>query len=539
MPNPITSSDGAVLLDGENLRLEQVIAVARNFRKAEIAPQAKERMRESRRLVEQWVEQGKVMYGITTGFGSLQKVTIAPEQAEQLQEDIILSHAAGVGEPLPEEVVRAMMALRANALAKGYSGIRVEVVEALLQMLNKRVCPIVPAKGSVGSSGDLAPLAHLTLVLLGKGAALYKGKRVSGAEAMKRAGIEPVKLKAKEGLALTNGTQFMSAIGVLALLDAEALAKIADISGAMSLEAVQGRSDPFLEEVNELRPFSGQLSCARNIRKLVKNSKLIDNHIWMRRRKAGKTPDQGYEETKLQDAYSLRCMPQVHGASREALAFVRHILEVEINSATDNPLIRTDKQRSYSAGNFHGQPVALAMDFLALALSELGNISERRIARLLDKDHNFGLPAYLIDDSGLNTGMMIVQYTAAALASENKTLIHPASGDSIPTSSNQEDHNSMGSIAARQAREVLENVQRIVAIELLCAAQAIGFRKRDGQEPGVGTAAAYKLIREHIGQRESDKAGEMHLDIQKAIDLVRGGELLCAVELAVEAEALD
>jgi histidine ammonia-lyase len=348
-----------------------------------------------------------------------------------------------------------------------------------------------------------------------------------------------VKLKAKEGLALTNGTQFMSAIGVLALLDGEALAKTADISGAMSLEAVQGRSDPFLEEVNELRPFPGQLNCARNIRKLVKNSQLIDNPIWMRRRTAGKTADQGYEESKLQDAYSLRCMPQVHGASREALAFVRHILEVEINSATDNPLIRADKEKSYSAGNFHGQPVALAMDFLALALSELGNISERRIARVLDKDHNFGLPAYLIDDSGLNTGMMIAQYTAAALASENKTLIHPASGDSIPTSSNQEDHNSMGSIAARQAREVLENVQRIVAIELLCAAQALGFRKRDGQEPGVGTAAAYKTIRQHIGQRKSDKDGEMHLDIQKAIDLVRSRELLCAVELAVEAESLD
>ncbi|MEN3331851.1 MAG: histidine ammonia-lyase [Blastocatellia bacterium] len=539
MPSPMTGSEGAVLLDGENLRLEQVLAVARDFRKAALAPQAKERMWESRRLVEQWVEQGKVMYGITTGFGSLQKVTIAPEQAEQLQEDIILSHAAGVGEPLPEEVVRAMMALRANALAKGYSGIRVEVVEALLEMLNKRICPIVPAKGSVGSSGDLAPLAHLTLVLLGKGEALYKGKRLSGGDAMKRAGIDVVKLKAKEGLALTNGTQFMSAIGVLALLDAEALAKTADLSGAMSLEAVQGRSDPFLEEVNQLRPFSGQLTCARNIRKLVKHSQLIDHPILMRRRTAGKTADQGYEESKLQDAYSLRCMPQVHGASREALAFVRHILEIEINSATDNPLIRADKERSYSAGNFHGQPVALAMDFLALALAELGNISERRIARLLDKDYNFGLPAYLIDDSGLNTGMMIAQYTAAALASENKTLIHPASGDSIPTSSNQEDHNSMGSIAARQAREVLENVQRIVAIELLCAAQAIGFRKREGQEPGVGTAAGYQLIRQHIGQRKSDKDGEMHLDIQKAIDLVRNGELLAAVSFALEAESLD
>src|SRR5436853_826493 len=325
------SSEDTVLLDGESLKLEAVSAVAKNFRKAELAPQAKDRMAESRRLVEQWAQQGKVMYGITTGFGSLQKVTIPPEQVEQLQENIILSHAVGVGEPLPEKIVRAMMVLRANALAKGYSGIRVEVVETLLEMLNKRLCPIVPAKGSVGSSGDLAPLAHMTLVLLGKGEALYEGKRLPGAEAMKRAGIEPVKLKAKEGIALTNGTQFMSAIGVLTLLDAEALAKTADISGAMSLEAVKGRSAAFLKEVNELRPFAGQMNCARNITRLIKHSELIDSNERMKRRKASQTPDSGYEESKLQDAYSLRCMPQVHGASREAMTFVRRMLEVEIN----------------------------------------------------------------------------------------------------------------------------------------------------------------------------------------------------------------
>jgi histidine ammonia-lyase len=543
MPNPASRAEGSILLDGKSLRLEQVLAVARNFRTAELAAHAKERMAESRRLVDQWIQEGKVMYGITTGFGSLQKKKILPAEVEQLQENIILSHAAGVGEPLPEEVVRAMMLLRANALAKGYSGIRVEVVEALLDMLNQRICPIVPAKGSVGSSGDLAPLAHMTLVLLGKGEALYKGERLSGAEAMKRAGIAPVKLKAKEGLALTNGTQFMSAIGVLALLDAEALAETVDISGALSLEAVKGKREPFLDEVNQLRSYKGQIKCADNIRKLIQNSELIGQNHWVSRREGDKPPEQGpaqgHEESKLQDAYSLRCMPQVHGASREAMAFVRYILEKEINSATDNPLICADTAESYSAGNFHGQPVALAMDFLALALAELGNISERRVARLVDKELNFGLPAYLIDDSGLNSGMMIAQYTAAALVSENKVLIHPASGDSIPTSSNQEDHNSMGSIAARQAREVLENVQQIVAIELLCAAQALGFRKRDGQAPGVGTAAAYQTIREHIEQRESDKDGELYLDIQKAIALVRSGELLSAVERALAAEALD
>lgn len=525
-----SSQNEPIVLDGNNLRLEQVFEVARNFATVKLAPEAIEAMTKSRALVDKWVAEGKPIYGINTGFGSLQNVAIKPENVEELQENIILSHAAGVGDALPEEIVRAMMLLRVNALAKGYSGIRVEVVERLLEMLNKRVCPVVLEKGSVGSSGDLAPLSHMSLPLIGRGEAFYGGERLHGAEAMKRANIEPVLLKAKEGLALTNGTQFMTAIGVMAVLDAEMLAKIADIAGAMSLDAMKGKSDAFIEEAQQLRPFKGQIDCARNIRTLTTGSTLVD-------------AVDGDTEKKRQDAYSLRCMPQVHGASRQAIAFVRGIIETEINSATDNPLILpggsfssdSAEDRSISAGNFHGQPIALAMDFLALAVSELANISERRVARFMNAHESYGLPPYLIEDAGLNSGMMIAQYTAAALVSENKVLIHPASGDSIPTSANQEDHNSMGNIAARQAREVLENVQRVFAIELLCAAQALGIRINRGQKPGVGVQAAYDLIRQKVEQRTHDRQEELHKDIQRVLDLVLKGEVVRAVDRALTA----
>jgi len=515
MSSEYSNYERTILLDGETLRLEQVVDVARNFSRAELAPEAKARMAASRKFVEQVINEGQKVYGITTGFGALHDRFISTDQAEQLQENIILSHSAGVGDPLPEETVRAMMALRANALAKGYSGIRVEIAEQLLDILNKRICPIIPAKGSVGSSGDLAPLAHMALVMLGRGEAVYEGQRLPGAEALKRAGIQPVKLKAKEGLALTNGTQTMTAIGVLALHDGENLAKVADIAGAMSLEAMKGKSCPFLDQVQKLRPFSGQAGCAANIRRLIEGSQLIDRID---------TDTEG----ETQDAYSLRCIPQVHGASREAIAFTRRMLEIEINSATDNPLIFADRSIVCSAGNFHGQPIALAMDFLALALAELGSISERRVARLMDENHNRGLPAFLTESNGLNSGLMLAQYTAASLVSENKVLIHPASGDSIPTSANQEDHNSMGTIAARQAQQVLENVERILAIELLCAAQALGLRR---QRPGVGTAAAYNLIRSQVPQLEKDR--EIYRDIQTAVDLVRGGRIVREVERTV------
>lgn len=532
MPAARTNRKGTILLDGENLQLEQAVAIARKnqnseFAKAALARRAKQRMAKSRELVEQWADGTAPIYGINTGFGDLQDTRILPQELETLQENLVLSHLTGVGEPLPGEVVRAMIVLRANALAKGYSGVRIEVVERLLELLDTEIYPEVPAKGSVGSSGDLAPLAHMTAVLIGRGWAIYRGERMPGAEALKRAGMQPIRLQAKEGLALINGTQMMTAVGVLALCDAGNLARVADIAGAMSFEALMGRSSPFLEAAHKLRPFPGQKDCASNIRKITclestraPRSRLIDL------------------SALPQDSYSIRCMPQVHGASRDAFAFVRRVLETEINSATDNPLIIPGLAKPLEAGNFHGQPVALAMDFLALALSEIGSISERRIAYLIDRRRNRGLEPFLIKESGLNSGLMLAQYTAAALASENKVLIHPASGDSIPTSVNQEDHNSMGSIAARQAREVLENVERILAIELICAAQALGLREQKMKEqklsefkPGAGTGAAYQLIRKRVPQLNRDE--ELYPYIQAAIELVHSGALARAVERVI------
>jgi histidine ammonia-lyase len=511
MADTAADEEEKILLDGNNLRLEDVISVARKFTRVELSAEAKERMKRSRDLVEQWVGEGAIIYGVTTGFGSNQDKNIPAEEAEFFQRNLIISHSAGVGPMLNEEAVRAMMLLRANALAKGCSGIRVEVVERLLGMINKRICPIVPIKGSVGSSGDLAPLSHMTLALIGRGEVFFDNQRMPASEALSRAGIEPVRLNTKEGLALTNGTQFMTGIGSLALCDAEILIKVADIAGAMTIESMKGKSAAFAEEIHLLRPFPGQIASAQNIRALIEGSELID------------LIDE-HTEKKRQDAYSLRCLPQVHGASRQAMTFARQMLEVEINSATDNPLILPDYVQSYSAGNFHGQPVALTMDFLALALSEIGNISERRIARLVNVRESFGLPGYLIDNSGFYSGVMMAQYTAAALASENKVLIHPASGDSIPTSANQEDHNSMGSIAARQAREILENVQQIIGLELVCAAQALGLREREGHQAGAGTRAAYNFIRKSISQIDTDR--EIYVDFQKALAIVQSGEII-------------
>lgn len=523
MADAPTSDEEKILLDGDHLRLEDLISVARGFKKVALDEEAKKRMNRSRELVEKWISEGRVIYGVTTGFGSNQDKNIPAEEAEAFQQNLIISHSAGVGPALDEASVRAMILLRANALAKGCSGIRVETVERLLDLLNRRICPVVPVKGSVGSSGDLAPLSHMTLALIGRGEVFFENKRMSAAEAFNLTGIEPVRLKAKEGLALTNGTQFMTSIGALAVYDADNVIKIADIAGAMSIEALKGKSAAFAEEVHLLRPFPGQIASAQNIRALIEESELID------------LVDE-HTEKKRQDAYSLRCLPQVHGASRQAIAFARQMLEVEINSATDNPLILADRMQSYSAGNFHGQPVALTMDFLALSLSEIGSISERRIARLVNARESFGLPGYLIDNSGFYSGVMMAQYTAAALASENKVLIHPASGDSIPTSANQEDHNSMGSIAARQAREVLENVQQIIALELLCAAQALGLREREGRRPGIGTTSAYNFIRRYISQIDTDR--EIYVDFQKALEIVRSGEIISEVNKALAQRSL-
>ncbi len=496
-----------ILIDGNKLSIDQVISVARGNVRVGISSSAKKKMATSRLWVERAVASHAVVYGVTTGFGAFQSVTIPPEKLRELQRNLILSHCAGVGDPLPEDVARAMMLLRANALAKGYSGIRVSTVERLLDMLNKRVHPVIPSQGSVGASGDLAPLSHMAAVLIGEGEAFFKGRRMSGRQAMKLARIKPIVLEAKEGIALNNGTQAMTAIAALALHDAENLADAADIAAAMTLEAVKGKSAAFSAKITRVRPHAGQEISARNIRTMIQGSELADRMD---------------EDTKhkVQDSYSIRCVPQVHGASRDAIRYVRSVLETEINSATDNPLIFPNEGGAISGGNFHGQPVALAADYLGLAVAEFGNIAERRVAKLMDQHHNAGLPAFLASHGGLESGLMIAQYTAASLVSENKALMHPASGDSIPTSANQEDHVSMGTIAARQAAEIIRNVQNVIAIELMCAAQALSFRS---EHPGAGTLKALKAIRSVIKPLRSDR--NISKDITSVSELISSGKL--------------
>lgn len=493
-----------ILLTGNALTVDDVVTVARRGARVDLSAGSRKAMKLSREWVERAVRDHAIVYGITTGFGAFQNVFIRSDRLRELQRNLILSHCAGVGDPFPEEVVRAMLLLRANALACGHSGIRVSTVERLLDMLNRGVHPLVPEQGSVGSSGDLAPLSHAAAVLIGEGEAFYRGKRMSGRKAMRAARITPVVLEAKEGLALNNGTQAMTAVGALAVHDARRLADIADIAAALSVEAVKGKSTPFAEKVLATRPHPGQAISARNIRAMIHGSRLVDR------------VDHDTRE-KVQDSYSIRCAPQVHGASRDAIEYVARVVETEINSATDNPLIFPETNEIFSVGNFHGQPVAIAMDFLGLAVAELGSISERRTAKLLDRYHNCGLPAFLAGDGGLESGLMIEQYTAAALVSENKVLIHPASGDSIPTSANQEDHVSMGTIAARQARQILGNVERVLAIEIHCAFEAIGFRT---QRPGTGTRKVVQMLREAIAPLDGDRV--LSHDINRIVELIRG-----------------
>lgn len=424
-----------------------------------------------------------------------------------------MSHAAGVGAPLDEETVRAVMLLRVKDLARGHSGIRLETVRCLLDLLNSGVWPVVPEKGSVGASGDLAPLAHLALVLLGKGEAFFGGERMSGAAALERCGLEPIRLEAAEGLALVNGTQVMTAIGGLAVYDALQLSRLIDIAAAMSLEVLMGSRTEFNPRIHRVRPHPGQAAAADNMERIVQDSEIITSHK---------------DCFRIQDAYTLRCSPQVHGATKDALAYVRKIIETEMNSSTNNPLIFADQQDFLLGGNFHGQPVGLALDFLGIAIAELANISERRIERLVNP-HLSGLPAFLVKDNGLNSGFMIAQYTAAALVSENKVLAHPASVDSIPTSANKEDHVSMGTIAARKSRTIVDNARDVVAIELLCAAQALDLFTN--LKPGRGNRAAYDVIRRMIDHLETDRI--LAEDIVRMRNLMKGGELLGAVEAAV------
>ena len=476
-----------VQIDGERLKLEDVEDVALGRATVRIARDAVDKIRKCRKYVEEVIRCGETVYGLNTGVGKLCHVRIKPEEIEKLQKNLILSHAVSFGPIFSQEEVRAIMLLRANVLAKGYSGVRVELVQTLLDMLNKGVHPMIPEKGSVGASGDLAPLAFVGLVMIGEGWAFYKDRLLTGKEALKKAKIKPLKLLAKEGLALINGTQVMTAVGTLTLLKAERLAELADMAGALSAEAALCTPVAFDEKIQKVRKFKGQAESAKNLRTLMKNSQIREFH------KAC---------PKVQDPYSFRCMPQVHGAVRDSLSYARSILEIEINSATDNPLIFPEQNQVISGGNFHGEPVALAMDFLGIAVSDLANISERRIAALMDPDIS-DLPAFLVEKGGVNSGFGILQIAAASLVSENKILAHPASVDSIPTSINQEDHVSMGTIAARKARDITNNTEDVLAIEFLCACQGIDFRAP--LKPGVGTDKIYKRIRNRVQKLVDDR----------------------------------
>ncbi len=505
-----------LLLTGDDLTVDDVWDVAVGHRGAALDPAAAERMKRSRGLLDEL--RGEHTYGVNTGFGRFVSESIPDEQAEELQLRLLRSHACGVGEPYPDEVIRAAMLLRANAIAKGYSGARVETVELLLAVLGSGIVPHVPARGSVGASGDLAPLAHLALPLVGEGEATFEGARLSGAEALAAAGLTPVRLQAKEGLSLINGTQFMSAMASLALKRARRLVKIADVACSMSLEALQGSLTSFHEAIHAARPHPGQVASAGNVRKLLDGSAILESHRWC---------------DKVQDAYSLRCAAQVHGASRDLLDYAERTVAIELNAATDNPLVLLEEREIVSNGNFHGQPVAFALDCLAIAVAELANISERRVERMVNPSLSDGLPAFLTREGGINSGMMILQYVSAALVSENKVLAHPASVDSIPTSAGQEDHVSMGNAAGLKALQVLANAERSLAIELLAGAQAVEFLAP--LEPGRGVVAARSHVRTLSERLREDRS--LSADIERVAASIRDGSALAAVEAACGAIA--
>jgi histidine ammonia-lyase len=471
---------------------------------------AEARIAAGRALVDRWVREERRIYGVTTGFGALSDVAISGKDTRRLQENILMSHAAGVGRPLDAETVRAVMTLRVKDFARGHSGIRLETARQLLELLNRGVVPVIPEKGSVGASGDLAPLAHLALVLLGKGAAFYNGQKMNGAEALKASGLAPIRLESAEGLALVNGTQVMTAIGALSVHDARQLSRLTDIAASMTLEVLMGSRTEFNPKIHQVRPHPGQIAAAANMERITRASEIISSHS---------------DCSRVQDAYTLRCSPQVHGATKDAIAYCRRVVETELNASTGNPLIFAESEEFLLGGNFHGQPVALAMDFLGIAVAELANISERRIERLVNPMLS-GLPAFLVSDGGLNSGFMIAQYTAAALVSENKVLAHPASVDSIPTSANKEDHVSMGTIAARKGREIVANTENVIGIELLCAAQALDLFTN--LKPGEGTLAAYQAIRRVIPHLDTDRF--LAPDIDAMRELMRSGAILAAVE---------
>lgn len=507
-----------VVLDGASLTMEAVWAVAVGGADAVLGEEARARVQVCHEAVKRLVAEGEIAYGITTGFGAFKKKLIKADQTAALQVNLLRSHAAGVG-PLADEVtVRAMLLVRANTLAKGHSGVRPVIIDTLLAMLREGVYPVVPQQGSLGASGDLAPLAHLALVLIGEGEAVYQGERLSGGEAMARAGIATVTLMAKEGLALLNGTAFMTALGALTTYRAERLVTLADVAGAMSLEAMRGTPAAFDARLVMARPHPRAIDAAAHLRKIIAGSTFLRPH----------------DPTDIQDAYSLRCMPQVHGAVRDAVAYANWVLNIELNSANDNPLVfvREDGGADViSGGNFHGAPVAMAMDYLAMALADLASISERRQARLVDPSkHDGALPLFLTEHGGLENGLMIAQYTAASLVSENKVLAHPAVVDNLTTSADVEDHVSMGATSTRQAHEVLGNAETVIAIELLTAAQAVDFRRRvlpSDAQMGPGTQVAYDRIRERVQFWDHDHI--LAPDIEAVRQVVADGSLMDAV----------
>ncbi len=546
-----------IVLDGENLTFEQVVAVAYGKPgepRVVLADSARAKVQRAADAVDTLIERGEIAYGITTGFGAFKDKIISRDEVGQLQRNIVISHAVGVGKPFDTPTVRAVMLIRANTLARGFSGIRQETMDLILEFLNRGVHPVIPEKGSLGASGDLAPLAHFACVLIGEGRAEFNCEVMTGSEVLSRAGLSPVNLKAKEGLALTNGTTVMTAVGLLETARAIRLAETADIAGCLSLEALHGTVSAFDERIHALRPHPRQIDCARNLRHILAESEFVRD----------------FDPANVQDAYTLRCMPQVHGACRDAVAYAEWLIKLELNSVTDNPLIfisdaGSESQRDagserrgdagsegrgdagklgdpsprprvpasplpaspsievISGGNFHGEPLALAFDYLTIALSELGNISERRIMRLTDEASNSHvLPAFLTEHGGLNSGFMIVQYTAASLCTENKILAHPASVDTIPSSANVEDHVSMGATAALKLRQVGENLEQILSLELFCAAQAVDLRRKqigESKKLGVGTRAIYRSIRERVPYLERDEYLKDHMDA--VLDIVR------------------
>jgi histidine ammonia-lyase len=514
-----------LLIDGKSLTLNEIEFFLHKNPDIVISKESVARIKKSRALVEKWVDSDESIYGVTTGFGEFSNVRISKENIKQLQKNLILSHAVGCGENLPPFIVKIMMLLRLNALARGYSGVRMETLELLISMMKLNLIPVVPSQGSVGSSGDLVQLSHLVLAMIGRGRIQVikdvldddtaSAKIIPSKNALKKFKLEPVTLEAKEGLALINGTQMMTAFASFIAIRARKLIKLADTSASLTHEALRSTDKAYDARIHQLRPFPGQITTAKNILALIKGSQIRKSHLT--------------NDIRVQDAYSIRCVPQIHGASRDAIDYVCSRVDIEINSVNDNPIIFPETQEHIEGGNFHGQSMALAMDFMCIALSELANVSERRVERMVNGALS-GLPRFLTNNGGLNSGLMIVQYTAASLVSENKVLSHPASVDSIPTSANQEDHNSMGSIAAQKCYRIMHNLENVLAIEFLTAAQAIEFLKP--KKPGKGTTAAYNAIRKVVKPLDGDRL--LYDDVKSVAELIQNDILLAAVEKEVK-----